>query len=98
MFKGVESVGVVIVCLYRCFEEEYIASEFRWLVLSATARMMMYVIIILCVMNFGVIFVVVNKMLLDLYILLGLCVELVFIVGNVLLSRKRRSFVEVLMY
>jgi len=98
VFKGAESVGAAIARLYRRLEEEHIASEFRWLVLSATARMTTYVIITSCATNLGVISAAVNKTLLDLYILLGLCAEPVFTVGNVLLPRKRRSLVEVLTY
>ena len=98
VFKGAESARAAIARLYRRLEEEHIASEFRWLVLSASARMTTYVIITSCATNLGVISAAVNKTLLDLYILLGLCAEPVFTVGNVLLPRKRRSLVEVLTY
>jgi Na+-driven multidrug efflux pump len=98
VFKGAESARAAIARLYRRLEEEHIASEFRWLVLSATARMTTYVIITSCATNLGVISAAVNKTLLDLYILLGLCAEPVFTVGNVLLPRKRRNQVDVLIY
>ena len=66
-----------------------IISEVAWLVLNATAKMTTYMILTTFATQFGVVPAAVNKTLLDIYILLGLCAEPVFTVGNVLLPRKR---------
>jgi len=68
------------------------------LLLNAGARMTTYIIITTFATQLGVVSAAVNKMLLDLYILLGLCAEPVFTVGNILLPRKvQRNYGEALM-
>ena len=79
-------------------QRENIISEVAWLVLNASARMTTYMVLTTCATQLGVVAAAVNKTLLDLYILLGLCAEPVFTVGNVLLPRKIRDPTDVATY
>ena len=91
VFRNAKADGGVFARMYKRLNEQQIISEFGWLIISACARMSTYIIITSCATNIGVIQAAVNKTLLDLYILCGLCAEPVFTVGNVLLPRVRRK-------
>lgn len=96
VFRNAKADGGVFARVYKRLSEQQITSEFGWLIISACARMSTYIIITSCATNIGVIQAAVNKTLLDLYILCGLCAEPVFTVGNVLLPRVRRKGEELL--
>jgi Na+-driven multidrug efflux pump len=99
IFRGAQGVVSAVKLSYTRLQEMRIVSEFAWLVINAAARMTTYVIITTCATQLGVVPAAVNKTLLDLYILLGLCAEPVFTVGNVLLPRKvRKSQADALMH
>jgi Na+-driven multidrug efflux pump len=99
IFRGAQGIVSAVKLSYRRLQEMRIVSEFAWLVINAAARMTTYVIITTCATQLGVLPAAVNKTLLDLYILLGLCAEPVFTVGNVLLPRKvRKSQADALMH
>jgi len=88
IFNGTKGFIDASRTIYRRLREENIVSEFRWLLINAASRMATYALITTWATQLGMISAAANKLLLDIYILLGLLSEPVFTVGNILLPRQ----------